>query len=164
MIPLINDFLTTTYAAMTEAPQTLCIITSTNWSIYENDESEGHGIEILSHGGGPMRVPSRPPWTISFKSPFLNQRAEEVANMLASTQGEAKGLDMRYCVIIDEQTLEDKTVLLVKTWRDEGSKLPKDDDSPIVRCRVSFEDANACVQSFSVGHGSLEELVWNQNA
>lgn len=111
-----------------------------------------------------MRIPSRPPWTVRFKSPFLKQRAEEVAKVLLSTQGEAKGLDMRYCVIIDEQSLEDKTVLLVKTWRGEGSKLPKDDDSPIVKCRVSFEDANACLQSFSVGNGSLEELVWNQNA
>lgn len=110
-----------------------------------------------------MRIPSRPPWTAEFASPFLHQRPEKVAKILLSAQETARPLDVRYCIILDQQTVEDKTVLLVKTARGVDSNLPMDNDSPIVQCRVGFCDANACLQSFSVGQGSLEELVWNQS-
>jgi hypothetical protein len=69
-----------------------------------------------------------------------------------------------FCVILDAQTLEDGSVLLVKTSRGPESNLPRGNQSSIVKYRSSFEEANRIMQGVSIGEGSLEELLWNENS
>lgn len=64
---------------------------------------------------------------------------------------------------MDKRTLEDKSVLLVKTSRGPESNLPKYNQSPIVQYRSFFEDGNAILQAVCVGQGSLEVELWNNS-
>lgn len=111
-----------------------------------------------------MKSPSRPPWTTRFETPFTKQKPEVIAQYLQNAKGMPSNINKEYCIIVDERALQDKSVLLVKTSRGPKSNLPKDDQSPIVRYRSSFDEANGIIQSVCAGHGSLEEVLWNNPA
>ena len=59
-----------TYDGYPEAAQDLVLITTTEWSQYERNEArldpeeakKHEHTKYRTHGGGPMKVPSRPPW------------------------------------------------------------------------------------------------------
>jgi hypothetical protein len=161
-LQLINDFLVETYAGYPEAPQNLVLTTTTDWSQYSKNEAKLDPKEAKD-GGGPMRVPSRPPWTEVFESPFLDQTPEDVAGVLRAAEGIPGDLSRDYCIILDPQTKEDRTALIVKTKKDEGDNLPPGHgETPIVKVRESFKEANGLVVSASVGVSSLVETLWNQ--
>jgi hypothetical protein len=110
-----------------------------------------------------MRIPSRPPWNEVFESPFLDQTPEDVAGVLRAVEGAEGEMSRDYCVILDLQTVEDRTVLLVKTKRDEGESLPPGySETSIVGVRETFREANGLVMSASVGVSSLSGTLWNQ--
>jgi hypothetical protein len=111
-----------------------------------------------------MKTPSRPPWTTRFETPFKNHSPEDVARTLQSAQDMPSDVSKSFCVILDARTLEDKSVLLVKTSRGAGSNLPRENQSSIVKYRSSFEEANSIMQGVCIGEGSLEELLWNENS
>jgi len=71
-----------------------------------------------------MKSPSRPPWTTRFGTPFKNLQPEDIAQFLQNAEDMPSGMEKRYCVIMDERTLEDKSVILVKTSREPESNLP----------------------------------------
>jgi len=159
-----------TYNGYPEAPQDLVLITTTDWSRYANNEAEldpeearKQHAKYRSHGGGLMRVPSRPPWEIHFESPFLDQTPEDVAGTLRAADGAPGDLSRDYCIILDWQTIQDRTALLVKTKRAEGDNLaPGHEKTPIVKVRESFKEANGLITSASVGVSSLVGTLWNQ--
>jgi hypothetical protein len=167
---LINEFLVQTYAAEPDAPEDLCVITTKDWSCYHDkaqlnpEEAQKQGRVAIPRGGGPMISPSRPPWTTEFKTPFNNRTPEDIAQVLQNAENILSNMNKKYCVILNEQTLKDKTVLLIKTSRGPESNLPKDNLSPIVKYRSSFEEANGIMQAVCVVQGSLEELVWNEKS
>ncbi|KAF2160892.1 hypothetical protein M409DRAFT_28772 [Zasmidium cellare ATCC 36951] len=167
---LINNFLVETYNGYPEAAQTLVVITHKDWSLYNDneallspEEATKQGSKALTHGGGPMKVPSRPPWTETFDPPCLGQSPDKAAQSLLEANKAPGSLSRDYCIILDEQTLGDRSVLLVKTQCSPGERLPcEHGDSSIVVVRASFKEANGIIQSVSVGHGSLAEILWNQ--
>lgn len=110
-----------------------------------------------------MRVPSRPPWTHTFQSPFLEKGAEDVAKILREAEDAPGHLNRKYCAILDEQSEKDRTVLLVKTQRSGEDNLPSGCENwEIVKVREEWKEANAVLQSASAGVSSLEEILWNQ--
>jgi hypothetical protein len=156
-----------TYAGYLEAAQNLVLITITEYEQNEArldpDEAEKQHAKYRTHSGGSMRVPLRPPQTEEFESPFLDQTPEDVAESLRAAKGAPGDLSRDYCVILDLQTTEDRTVLLVKTKKDEADNLPPGHaETPIVKVRESFKEANEPVVSASVGVSSLVETLRNQ--
>ena len=151
------------------------MITTTDWSRYEKNEARLDPEEAKKHehakyctyGGGPMKVPSRPPWKEDddFESPFLDATPEQVAEALRGAEGAPGDLSRDYCVILDRQTTVDRTALLVKTKRDEADNLPpgSDQETPIVKVRESFKEANGLIASASLGVGSFVETLWNRH-
>lgn len=143
------------------------MITTLDWPQYRDEarlsskEARKQGQVVMPRGGGPMRSPSRPPWTIRFETPFKNQEPEDIAHFLQNAKGMPSSMEKRYCVIMDERTQQDKKVLLVKTSRGPESNLPENNKSPIVQYRSSFGEANAILQTVCVGQGSLEAVLWN---
>lgn len=110
-----------------------------------------------------MRVPSRPPWNDEFESPFLDQTPEDVAKTLRAAQSAPGDMSRDYCIILDRQTTEDRTALLIKTKRAKEDVLPPGyDKTPIVKVRESFKEANGLIASASAGVSSLIETLWNQ--
>ena len=163
-----------TYDGYPEAAQDLVLITTTEWSQYERnearldpEEAEKQHVKYRTHGGGPMKVPSRPPWKEDddFESPFLDATPEQVAEALRGAEGAPGDLSRDYCVILDRQTTVDRTALLVKTKRDEADNLPpgSDQETPIVKVRESFKEANGLIASASLGVGSFVETLWNRH-
>lgn len=138
----------------------LTIITTRNWASYQPSEGKD----------APYSVP---PWTQEFETPFLGMSPLEVANMLREeatfppySKEQPNGdkvVSTEYCAILDEQTLNDgKTALLVRTRRALGENLPGElDQSPIVEYRMNWEDVNQSLSAWSIGSGSMEELLWN---
>jgi hypothetical protein len=169
-LQLIDEFLVETYAGYPEAPQNLVLITTTDWSQYvgnevklDPSEAKKQHAKYRTHGGGPMRVPSRPPWSDDFESPFLDQTPEDVAGALRAAEGAPGDLSRDYCIVLDLQTTEDRTVLVVKTKKDEGDNLPPGhEETSIVGVREIFGEANGLVVSASVGVSSLVGTLWNQ--
>ena len=113
------------------------------------------------------------PWTQEFETPFLGMTPLEVANMLREeatfppcnterSNGDT-AVSTEYCVILDNQTLNDgKTALLVRTRRALGENLLGElDQSPIVEYRMNWEDVDQSLSAWSIGSGSMEELLWN---
>ena len=151
------------------------MITTTDWSRYEKNEARLDPEEAKKHehakyctyGGGPMKVPSRPPWKEDddFESPFLDASPEQVAEALRGAEGAPGDLSRDYCVILDRQTKVDRTALLVKTKRDEADNLApgSDQETPIVKVRESFKEANGLIASASLGVGSFVETLWNRH-
>ena len=151
------------------------MITTTDWSRYEKNEARLDPEEAKKHehakyctyGGGPMKVPSRPPWKEDddFESPFLDATPEQVAEALRGAEGAPGDLSRDYCVILDRQTTVDRTALLVKTKRDEADNLApgSDQETPIVKVRESFKEANGLIASASLGVGSFVETLWNRH-
>ena len=111
-----------------------------------------------------MRVPSRPPWIDDdFESPFLDAAPEHVAEVLRAADGIPGNLSRDYCIILDRQTKEDRTALLVKTKKDEADNLPPgNEETPIVKVRETFKEANGLITSASTGVSSLVNTLWNQ--
>lgn len=116
-----------------------------------------------------------PPWTQEFNSPFLGMNPLEVASLLREEatfppyklerpDGD-KVVSTEYCAILDYQTLSDrKTALIVRTRRELGENLPSElDHSPIVQCRMNWEDVEQSLAAWSIGDGSMEETVWNNS-
>lgn len=148
------------------------ILTNLNWTHYETDESQLNPDEArkqksraLTHGGGPMKVPSRPPWTTNFSSPFEGKTPEDVARHLSGAEDAPGHLNRMYCAILDEQSAKVRSVLLMKTKRTEGDNLPPGCEKwEIVKVREEWKEADAVLQSASVGVSLLEEILWNQYA
>lgn len=115
-----------------------------------------------------------PPWTQEFNSPFLGMSPLEVASLLRDKatfppyklerpNGD-EIVSTGYCAILDHQSLSDrKTALLVRTRRELGENLPGElDHSPIVQCRMSWEDVEQSLAAWSIGDGSMEETMWKK--
>lgn len=159
-----------TYNGYPEAPQDLVLITTTDWSEYSRnearldpEEAKKQQIKYRTHGGGLMKVPSRPPWGDDFQSPFLDHTPEDVAEALRGAEGAPGDLEKDFLVILDQQTTRDRTALLVKTQRSEVDKLPRGhDESPIVKIRETFKEANGLIASASAGVSSLVTTLYNQ--
>lgn len=68
-------------------------------------------------------------------------------------------------MILDRQTTVDRTALLVKTKRDEADDLPpgSDQETPIMKVRETFKEANGLIASASLGVGSFVETLWNRH-
>lgn len=108
--------------------------------------------------------------TLEFNSPFLGLSPSEVASLLREEaafspfkQGLADGdkvVSTEYCAILDNQTSSDgDTALLVRTRRVPGENLPsKPDHSPIVQCRMEWEDVEQSLLAWSIGAGSMEKI------
>ncbi|KAG9848619.1 hypothetical protein KCU98_g5329, partial [Aureobasidium melanogenum] len=149
---LINEFLVKAYAADTDASENLCVLTTQDWSHYRDEarlspgEAQKQGRVAVPRGGGPMESPSRPPWTKRFETPFKNRDPEDIAQNLQTAEGLLSTMNKDFCVVLDGQTVQDKSVLLVKTSRGPESNLPSDNESSIVQYRTSFEQANSIVQ------------------
>lgn len=111
-----------------------------------------------------MESPSRPPWTQRFGTPFKNRDSKDIAQTLRSAEGLLSNMNKEFCILLDEQTVQDKSVLLVKTSRESESYLPSDNENPIVQYRTPFEQANSIVQGTCVGEGSLEAMLWNEKS
>ena len=162
-----------TYDGYPEAAQDLVLITTTDRSQYERnearldpEEAKKQHVKYRTHGGGPMRIPSRPPWQENndFESPFLDATPEHVATALRGAEGAPGDLSRNFCVILDRQTAEDRTALLVKTKRDETDNLPPGiEETSIVKVRETFKKANGLIASASLGVNSLIEMLWNQH-
>jgi hypothetical protein len=159
-----------TYEGYPEAPQDLVVITTTDWFRYEKnearldpEESKEQHTKYRTHGGDPMRVLSRPPWKDDFESPFLEATPEQVAEALQAAEGVPGDLSRDYCVILDRQTIEGRTALLVKTRRDETDNLPPgNEETSIVKVRETFKEANGLITSAWTGVSSLVGTLWNQ--
>lgn len=156
------------YAAGTDAPENLCILTTQDWSHYSDEarlspaKAQKQGRIALSRGEGPMESPSRPPWTKRFQTPFKNQNPKDVAQTLRNAEALPSNMSKEFCIVMDRRTIWDQSVLLVRTSGEPESNLPSDNDSPIVQYRTSFEQANSIIQGVCIGEGSLEELLWNE--
>ncbi|CAD0098993.1 unnamed protein product [Aureobasidium mustum] len=166
---LLNEFLVKAYAGDTDAPEDLCILTTQDWSHYRDkarlnpEEAQKQGRVAIPRGEGPMESPSRPPWTKRFETPFKDQDLKDIAWTLRGAERLLPKMSKEFCIVLDGQTIQDKSVLLVKTFRGPESNLPSDDESPIVQYRTPFEQANSILQGVCIGEGSLEELLWNEN-
>jgi hypothetical protein len=90
-----------------------------------------------------MKMPSCPPWTTRFETPFQNQSPDQIAQ----TQDMLSDMSKSFWFILDPQTLEDKSVLLVETSRGPESSLPGGNQSSVVKYRSSFEEANSIMQN-----------------
>lgn len=110
-----------------------------------------------------MRIPSRPPWKDEFESPFLDQTPQDVAEALRAAEDAPGDLSREHCIMLDRQTTEDRTALLVQTKRAEGDNLPPGHEkTPIVTVRETFKEANGLITSASVGVSSLVGTLWNR--
>lgn len=98
-----------------------------------------------------------------FESPFLDQTPEDVAKALRAAECSPGDLSRDYCIILDRQTTEDRTVLLVKTKKTEGDNVPLVyGNTQTVQVRETFKEANGLAMSASAGVSSLAETLWNQ--
>jgi hypothetical protein len=169
-LQFIDEFLIETYDGYPEASQDLVLITTTDWSQHEKNEAlldpqeaKAQQEKYRTHGGGPMKVPSRPPWNDDFESPFLDQTQGDVAKTLRAAQSAPGDMSRDYCIILDRQTTEDRTALLVKTSRAKEDNLPPGyDETSIVKVRETSKEANGLIASASAGVSSLMETLWNQ--
>ncbi|KAG9598087.1 hypothetical protein KCU86_g4494, partial [Aureobasidium melanogenum] len=111
---LINEFLVKAYAADTDAPEDLCVLTTQDWSHYRNEarlspeEAQKQGYVAAPRGEGPMESPSRPPWTKRFETPFKNRNSKDIAQTLRSAEGLLSSMNKEFCIVFDEQTVQDK--------------------------------------------------------
>jgi hypothetical protein len=79
---------------------------------------------------------------------------------LRAAQGAPGNLSRDYCIILDRQTAEDRTALLVKTNRAKEDNLPPGyDETSIVKVRETFNEANGLIASASAGVSSLIETL-----
>lgn len=146
------------------------MITTTDWSQYEKneavldaEEAKEQRVKYRTHGGGPMSVPSRPPWKDEFESPFLNQTPGNVAEALRGAHAAPGDLSRNYCIVLDRQTTEDRTALLIKTKKTKDDIMPPGyDNTSIVKVRETFRGANGLIVSASAGMSSLAKTLWNQ--
>lgn len=111
-----------------------------------------------------MESPSRPPWTKQFETPFKDQDLHDIARTLRGAEGLLPSVNKNYCIVLDCQSIQNKSVLLVKTSRGPESNLPSDNESLVIQYRTSFEQANSIIQGVCIGEGSLEELLWNEKS
>jgi hypothetical protein len=155
---LIDGFLREAYSAYPEASQDLCIIITKDKSAYQHDESDPTPSEarrsapVQTQGGGPMRTPSRPPWSMDLRPPFLGQSPEEVANFLSKGFNDTL-LETGCCAIIDEESLQDGSALLVVQ---KGGH--QDDGGPnLIAVRLPFAEINAALGCYSVGELDPED-------
>lgn len=85
-------------------------------------------------------------------SPFKGKSQTECYHIL-KTMCEEKGSDLNYgyFLIIDERSLEDKTVLICCSW-------PEDQDESFLTVRVRFVRANTITMCLSIGHTGWDEV------
>ena len=103
-----------------------------------------------------MKTPSRPPWSMEFGSPFLNQSPEQVADFINKEFNDTT-LETKYCAVIDERSLGDRSaLLLVRT-----EALYDDDERRYVTVRLPFGEVNAALGCYSVGELDPEEHLAN---
>lgn len=108
---------------------------------------------MRTRGGGPIKTPSRPPWSEDLKSVFCAQNAEDVANGVRESFAGTK-LEIDYCAILDENSLQDSTAIIVRTKPVQGQDVPR-----FATVRQPFEEVNAALGAWSIGEGSLEEAL-----
>lgn len=140
----------------------LTVLATRDWSSYQSSQGKDLPYDEL-------------PWTREFNSPFLDISPLQVASLLREEAAfppikpdrpdSDKVVSTEYCAILDNQTLSDgETALLVRTRRVPGENLlPELDHSPIVQCRMKWEDVEQSLSAWSIGSGSMEETVWNNN-
>jgi hypothetical protein len=154
----IDGFLREAYSGYPEASQDLCIITTKDKAAYQNDESDPkqeearRGALVRTQGGGPMKTPSRPPWSMEFQSPFLGLSPEQVADAISKGFNNTV-LETKYCTIIDEKSLQDGSALLMKI----GAGRPDDNEPKLVTVRQPFGEVNAALGCYSIGELDPEE-------
>jgi hypothetical protein len=154
----IDGFLREAYSGYQEASQDLCIITTKNKAAYQNDEPDPkqeearRGALVRTQGGGPMKTPSRPPWSMEFQSPFLGLSPEQVAEFVSKELNDTI-LETRYCAIIDGKSLQDRSAPLVKI----GGGRPEYDEPKLVTVRQPFGEVNAALGCYSIGELDPEE-------
>lgn len=108
---------------------------------------------MQTHGGGPMKTPSRPPWSEDVQSVFRGRNVEEVAKGVKESFADTE-LDVRYCAILDEKSLQDSTAIIAQI------KLVQNEDmAGCTTVRQPFEEVNAALGAWSIGEGSLEEAL-----
>lgn len=155
----IDAFLRKTYEGYPEAAQELCIITTKNALAYQIDESAPspeearQGALVRTQGGGPMKTPSRLPWSEDVQSVFRGQSAEEVAKGVRESFASTK-IEIDYCAILDEKSLQDSTAIVARTKRAQS-----EDEPGFATVRQPFEEVNAALGAWSIGEGSLEEAL-----
>ncbi|KAI7183976.1 hypothetical protein KC363_g7942 [Hortaea werneckii] len=155
----IDAFLRKTYEGYPEAAQELCIITTKDASAYQIDESAPSPEEarqralVRTQGGGPMKTPSRPPWSEDVKSVFRSHTPREVAKGIRESFAGTK-LEIDYCAILDENSLQDSTAIIARTKPAQSEDVPG-----FATVRQSFEEVNAAIGAWSIGEGSLEEAL-----
>jgi hypothetical protein len=94
---------------------------------------------------------------MEFRSPFLRQSPEQVADFLSKESIDTTLLETGYCAIIDEKSLRDISALLVV--QKEGQH---DADEPsYVTVRLPFGEANAALACYSVGELAPEDHLAN---
>ena len=159
----IDGFLREAYDGYPEASQDLCIITTKDKAAYQHDQSDPTPEEVRTsapgqtQGGGLTRTPSSPPWSVEFRSPFLRQSPEQVADFLSTELNDTTLLETEYCAIIDEKSLQDRSALLVV--QKEGEQ---DEDEPrYVTVRLPYEEVNAALGCYSVGELAPEDHLAN---
>jgi len=119
----------------------------------EEAVSKGHAVQ--THGGGPMRIPSRPPWSLQFNSPFLRQDADRVATRLKRDFARTQ-LNIEFFAILDEKSLEERTALVV-----DAKHSRQDGREGVQTARQPFEEVNAVLVCWSIGEGSIGEALTN---
>lgn len=158
---IINNFLVEAYQFIEDDDlPSLIIITTRDWASYQPSEGKDAPYSKL-------------PRTQEFETPFSGMSPLEVANVLreeatfppynTERSGGDAAVSTEYCVILDNPTLNDgKTALLVRTRRELGENLPGElDKSSIVEYRMNWEDVDQSLSAWSIGSGSMEELLWN---
>lgn len=108
---------------------------------------------MRTQSGGPMKTPSRLPWPEDVQSLFRGQSAEEVAKGVRESFAGTK-LEIDYCVILDEKSLQDSTAIIARMKRAQS-----EDDPGFATVRQPFEEVNAALGAWSIGEGSLEEAL-----
>ena len=94
---------------------------------------------------------------MEFRSPFLRQSPEQVADFLSKEFTDTTLLETGYCAIIDEKSLRDRSALLVV--HREGQQ--NDDEPRYVTVRLPYEEVNAALGCYSVGELAPEDHLAN---
>lgn len=100
-----------------------------------------------------MKTPSRLPWSEDVQSVFHGQSAEEVAKGVRESFAGTK-LEIDYCAILDEKSLQDSTAIIARTKQAQSEGEPG-----FATVRLLFEEVNAALGAWIIGEGSLEEAL-----
>lgn len=105
-----------------------------------------------------LKEPSRPPVQEELRYPFLDWKLDELVNFAGQFDRTEHGIIDTEFVILDEQTLEDKTVVLVTP-----SEMSDDvENAPRLTARSDFRSSLITLNVKSIGVGGDEP--WEEAA